>query len=141
MPSDNPTDYLLTSGIAEMQRLRLQARVWEPAAIEFLATLNIEPGWKALDLGCGAMGVLQPLSRFVGETGTVLGLDSDETQLTAARSFVDEAKLANVSIVEGDAFNTDLPTGNFDLIHVRFLFAPVGRDAELLTELLRLVRP
>lgn len=141
MPTGNASEYLLTSNAAEMQRLRLQAQVWEPAAAEFLATLNISPGSKALDLGCGAMGVLAPLSRLVGATGTVVGLDSDATQLAAARSFVDEAMLANVSIVEGDAFNTGLPAGDFDLVHVRFLFAPVGRDAELLAEMLRLVRP
>ena len=83
-----PSDYLLMSGEGEMQRLRLQAQVWEPAAVDFLASMNVQPGWKALDLGCGAMGVLRPLSRLVGDTGTVAGLDSDATQLAAARSFV-----------------------------------------------------
>jgi ubiquinone/menaquinone biosynthesis C-methylase UbiE len=140
MPSDKGRDYLLSSDTAEMQRLRLQAQVWEPAATEFLASLNISPGSRVLDLGCGAMGVLGPLARLVGDGGTVIGLDSDATQLAAARSFVEEAKLANVSIIEGDAFNTRLPAGSFDLVHVRFLFAPVGHDAELLTEMLRLVR-
>ena len=123
-----PSDYLLASGDAEMQRLRLQAQVWEPAAIDFLATLDIQPGSKALDLGCGAMGIMRPLSRSVGDTGAVVGLDSDATQLAAARSFVEEAKLTNVSIIEGNAFDTGLPAGHFDLVHVRFLFAPVGRD-------------
>ena len=56
MPTDKASDYLLASGTAEMQRLRLQALVWEPAATEFLATLNIRRGARALDLGCGAMG-------------------------------------------------------------------------------------
>ncbi|MGO9594546.1 MAG: class I SAM-dependent methyltransferase [Steroidobacteraceae bacterium] len=136
-----PSDYLLTSGDAEMQRLRQQAQVWEPAAIDFLATLDIQPGWKALDLGCGAMGILRPLSQSVGDTGVVVGLDSDATQLAAARLFVEEANLTNVSIIEGNAFDTGLPAGHFDLVHVRFLFAPVGRDSELLTEMLRLLRP
>jgi SAM-dependent methyltransferase len=141
MPSDKASDYLLNSSTAEMQRLRLQAQVWEPAATEFLAELDISSGSRVLDLGCGAMGVLQPLSRLVGDHGTVLGLDRDPVQLAAARAFVEEAKLANVSIIEGDAFNTGLPAGHFDLVHVRFLFAPVGRDTELLAEMLRLVRP
>jgi SAM-dependent methyltransferase len=136
-----PSDYLLMSGDAEMQRLRLQAQVWEPAAVDFLASLDIQPGWKALDLGCGAMGILRPLSQLVGDTGSVVGLDSDATQLAAARSFVAEAKLTNVSVIEGNAFDTGLPAGHFDLVHVRFLFAPIGRDAELLAEMLRLLRP
>jgi ubiquinone/menaquinone biosynthesis C-methylase UbiE len=138
MPSDKASDYLLASGTDEMQRQ--QAKVWEPAASEFFATLNVSAGSRVLDLGCGAMGVLGPLSRLVGEYGTVVGLDDDAVQLAAARSFVEEAKLANVSIIEADAFNTGLPTGRFDFVHVRFLFAPVGRDADLLAEMLRLVR-
>ena len=136
-----PGDYLLTSGSAEMQRLRLQAEVWEPAAADFLATLGVRPGWKVLDLGCGAMGVLRLLSQAVGETGKVIGLDNDATQLAAARALVADAKLANVSIIEANAFDTGLPAEHFDLVHVRFLFAPLGRDAELLSEMLRLLRP
>lgn len=50
------TEYLLAGGNAEMQRLRLQAQVWEPSAKEFLDALGVAPGWHALDLGCGAMG-------------------------------------------------------------------------------------
>ena len=141
MSGNQMGDYLLAGGDAEMQRLRLQAQVWEPSTKEFLDTLGIAPGWRALDLGCGAMGVLEPLSRCVGATGTVVGLDSDATQLAAARAFVDEAELANVSIIEGNAFDTGLPAAYFDFVHVRFLFAPVGRDDVLLTEMLRLLRP
>jgi hypothetical protein len=33
-----------------MQRLRLQAQVWEAAANEFLAGLDIRPGSRVLDL-------------------------------------------------------------------------------------------
>lgn len=50
-----------------MERLRSQAEVWEPAADAFLAELGISPGSRVLDLGCGAMGVLKPLSRLVGD--------------------------------------------------------------------------
>lgn len=140
--SDNKTDdYLLGGGDAEMQRLRLQAHVWERAAEEFLATLDIVPGCRALDLGCGAMGILGPLARRVGDGGKVVGLDSDATQLAGARAYVNEAGLSNVSITEGDAFETGLPSAHFDLVHARFLFAPIGRDDALLTEMLRLVRP
>lgn len=35
------------------------------------------PGWRCLDLGCGAMGILGPLSRRVGPDGSVVGLDQD----------------------------------------------------------------
>jgi SAM-dependent methyltransferase len=47
----------------------------------------------------------------------------------------------NVEIVEGDAYRTGLPDASFDLVHVRFLFAPVGRDDALLAEMLRIAKP
>lgn len=141
MPDDQNNDYLLTSDDGEMMRLRLQAQVWEPAATEFLEALNIKPGMRVLDLGCGAMGVLRPLSRLVGDSGEVLGLDRDPALLASARQFVAEEKLENVALLEGDAFATGLPSGQFDLVHARFLLAPLGRPGQLVDEMLRLVRP
>jgi hypothetical protein len=46
-----------------------------------------------------------------------------------------------VEIIEADAFASALPDNSFDLTRVRFLFAPVGRDAQLMNELWRLTKP
>jgi len=51
-----------------------------------------------------------------------------------------ENALANVEILEADAFASPLPA-DLDLTHVRFLFAPVGRDGQLMNELWRLTKP
>lgn len=139
--ADSRGDYLLASGGAELERLRLQARVWEPEAEAMLDRIAPQPGWHCADLGCGAMGILGPLSRRVGPAGWVTGVDRDAIQLAAARAYVHEAGLANVEILDRDAYDTGLPRGAFDLVHVRFVFAPVGRDEELLREMLALARP
>lgn len=65
----------------------------------------------------------------------------DSKQLAAARAFVQEAGLQNVEIVEQDGYHTNFPRGSFDLVHVCFVFAPVGRDAELLSEMVALTKP
>jgi ubiquinone/menaquinone biosynthesis C-methylase UbiE len=127
--------------LAELYRLRLQAEVWRPAADEFFAGLSIRPGSHAVDLCCGAMGVLGSLSRAVGQRGTVTGVENNAIRLKAARTFVDDANLANVNIVEGAAALTGLPSGRFDLVHCRFLFAPTGQPDRILHEMLRLLRP
>ena len=62
-------------------------------------------------------------------------------QLRGARAFVAENALTNVEIIEADAYASPLPANSFDLTHVRFLFAPVGRDAQLMNELWRLTKP
>jgi SAM-dependent methyltransferase len=135
------TTYVLSGGAAELERLRLQARVWEPEAEALLDQIGVASGWSCIDLGCGAMGILGPLSRRVGEAGRVIGVELDPTQLAAARAFVRQAGLTNVEVVERDAYATGLPGAACDLVHVRFLFAPAGRDAQLLAEMRRLVRP
>jgi ubiquinone/menaquinone biosynthesis C-methylase UbiE len=135
------TTYVLTGGGAELERLRLQARVWEPDAEVLLDRIGVRPGWTCLDLGCGAVGILGPLSRRVGPTGRVVGVDLDPRQLAAARALVREEGLGGVEVLERDAYATGLPAASFDLVHVRFLFAPAGRDEALLAEMLRLVRP
>jgi SAM-dependent methyltransferase len=136
-------DYLLSDAASELERLRLQARVWEPEAEAWLDLIGPIAGWRCLDLGCGAMGILGPLARRVGSGGRVIGVDRDPLQLRGARDFVAGEGFANVEVLEADAYDcaSKLPDGTFDLVHTRFLFAPVGRDAKLLDEMWRLTRP
>jgi len=134
-------DYLLSDSASELERLRLQARVWELETEAWLDRLGPMEGWHCLDLGCGAMGILGPLSRHAGPSGRIVGVDIDTMQLRGARAFVAETPLANVEVLEADAYASPLPAGSFDLTHVRFLFAPVGRDAQLMNELWRLTKP
>src|SRR5574341_640738 len=96
-------NYLLAGGSAELERLRLQARVWEPEAEIMLDHIGLQAGGNCVDLGCGAMGILGPLSRRVGPQGHVVGVDTDAKQLAAARDFVRENQLGNVEILELDA--------------------------------------
>jgi trans-aconitate methyltransferase len=80
--------YLLAGSASELERLRLQARVREPEAEAILDQIGIQTGWSCIDLGCGAMGILDPLSRRVGASGRVIGVDNDQKQLAAARAYV-----------------------------------------------------
>ncbi len=139
-PTDR-TDYLLAGGAAELERLQLQARVWEPEAEILLERIGVRAGWSCLDLGCGALGILGPLARRVGPSGRVLGVDLDRKQLQAAREYLQRADLGHASVEERDAFRTGLPPDSFDLVHARFLAAPTGRSDELVEEMTRLARP
>jgi SAM-dependent methyltransferase len=135
-------DYLLAGGgDAELERLALQARVWEPAAERMLQRIPLPPEARCLDLGCGAMGALGPLARAAGPGGSVVGIEADPASLAAARRWLDAQHFGNVMVREGDAYATGYPDGAFDLVHVRFLLASVGRDDALLRECVRLLRP
>jgi SAM-dependent methyltransferase len=126
---------------AERQRLRLQAEVLEPLSDRALERLGSLDGARALDIACGAMGLLPALSRRVGPRGRVVGADINETMIAEAQALVAERALANVEIVRDDAFASALPNHSFDLVHARFVLAPLGRDAELAAQVERLAKP
>jgi len=130
-----------SEGQLETERLRTQARVWEPEAETMFDQIGLRPGAHCVDLGSGAMGVLGPLSRRVGPEGRVVGVDMDGRLLEAAAEYVKEECQPNVELLEGDVFATGLPRQSFDLVHARFVLAPVGHGDDLLAEMLRLVKP
>lgn len=133
--------YLLPSDPAELERIRLQARVWEPAGRALLAQLPSGAGLRALDVGCGMMGWLRILSEWVGTAGSVVGADYDEKMLAGARSFVGTEALRNVELVRDDLFASQLPPHSFDLVHARFQITPLGRADEQLASYRRLLKP
>jgi len=133
-------EHILDSA-TELDRLELQAKVWEPAAQQMLGEIGIENGWRAIDLGCGVRGILEPLADAVGMIGTVIGVDRDPTLLAAARQWTRENAMHNVWLFENDIFSTDLPRGIYDLVHARFVFSPIGRDDALLRDMIDLARP
>ena len=133
--------YLLEGRSSELERLRVQSRTWEPAGDSVLAQLGTGHGRHVLEIGCGVMGWLRILSRWVGDTGTVVGTDIDQAMLAAGRSFCAEEALANVRLLHDDAFASALPAASFDLVHMRFQIAPLGRAAEQVANAVALTKP
>jgi ubiquinone/menaquinone biosynthesis C-methylase UbiE len=133
--------HVMSAEAAEFEQLRLEARVWEPEAEIMLDHIGIQQGWHTVDLGCGGMGILGPLSRRVGPNGLVVGVDCDPKALAAARDFLKLERLGNVEITERDAYHTRLSRESYDLTHARFLFSAVGHDEDLLKEIVALTRP
>jgi SAM-dependent methyltransferase len=134
-------DYLLARQPSELERLRLQAIVWEPAGRQLLSKLGDGSGRRALDIGSGALGWLRILSEWVGPSGHVVGADIDQNMLNAARAFLDEEGISNVQLVGDDLFASKLEPQSFDLVHARFVIAPLGRGREQVASHRRLVKP
>jgi SAM-dependent methyltransferase len=133
-------EYLLADRPSELERLRLQSLVWEPSGRQLLAKVVDGAGGRALDVGCGALGWLRILSEWVGPSGQVVGTDIDEGLLNAARSFLDAERISNVELVVDDLFESKLAPRSFDLVHARYLIAPLGRGREQVAAYRRLLR-
>ena len=134
-------DYLLANQPSELERLQLQSRVWEPAGRQLLSKVGEGSGRRALDVGCGALGWLRILSEWVGPSGQLVGTDIDGSLLSAARSFLEAEGISNVELVIDDLFQTRLEPQSFDLVHARFVIAPLGRGPEQVDLYRRLVMP
>jgi SAM-dependent methyltransferase len=134
-------EYLLASQPSELERLRLQSRVWEPSGRQLLSKVDGGTGGRALDVGCGALGWLRILSEWVGPSGQIVGTDIDESLLGAARSFLETEGISNVELLLDDLFQSRLEPQSFDLVHARYLIAPLGRGREQVASHRRLVRP
>jgi len=132
--------YLLADQPSELERLQLQSRVWEPSGRQLLARLGDGSGLRALDVGCGALGWLRILSEWVGSSGQVVGGDVDERLLGAARSFLEVEGIANVELAVDDLFDSTLEPESFDLVHARYVIAPLGRGREQVTSHARLLK-
>jgi ubiquinone/menaquinone biosynthesis C-methylase UbiE len=121
--------------------MHMQAVQWEPAGQQLLGELGDGSGLRALDVGCGPLGWLRLLSRWVGPDGQVVGTEVSETTAEHARLTVRSEGLTNVGIAVDDVFDSALPEGSFDLVHARFMLGPLGRPDLQLATYRRLVRP
>jgi hypothetical protein len=70
------SEYLLAGQVSELERLKLQSRVWEPSSRRLLEQIGDGRGARAVDIGCGVMGWLRVLSEWVGPDGQVVARTS-----------------------------------------------------------------
>jgi SAM-dependent methyltransferase len=124
-----------------LERLQLQSRVWEPCGRQLLSKIEGGSGKRALDVGCGTLGWLRILGDWVGPSGQVVGTDIDQALLDAARSFLEAEQISNVELMVDDLFASKLEPASFDLVHARYLIAPLGRGREQVASHRRLVAP
>ena len=141
MGDDPNAVYALGSSRGESARLQRQAEELAPDSAVLLDRVGLRPGDSAIDLGCGPRGVIDLLAERVAPGGRVVGLDADPAHVAMASEFVAARGLSDVEIVCGDARNTGLEAGSFDLVHARTLLITVPQPAAVLGEMVRLARP
>jgi SAM-dependent methyltransferase len=134
-------EYVLGSSQEERARLLYQASLFEREARWLLDQIGFGEGGRALDLGCGPLGILDLLAERAGPTGTVVGLDREPRMLAMARTSLAERALTGIELVEAGATATGLPRASFDLAHARLLLVNVPDPVAVVAEMAALVRP
>ena len=133
--------YVLGTGEAGADRLRILHRAYGPGTRRFLGLAGLKPGMRVADIGCGVGQVTVDLAELVGVKGHVVGVDVSRAQLAEAHRLAHQLQLANVSWVEASALSTRLPSGSFDLVYCRYLLLHLVEPEAALGEMHRLLRP
>ena len=127
--------YLLANRQSEAgKRLRALAELFDPSTFRHIERIGIARGWHCWEVGAGGPTVAAWLAERVGVEGSVLATDIDLSWITGPgqRSF--EVRRHEVGAEAP-------PPGPFDLIHARLVLVHVPRRAEVVSELIAVLRP
>jgi ubiquinone/menaquinone biosynthesis C-methylase UbiE len=102
--------------------------------------LEVRPGARLLDVGCGAGNDVQDLARLVGPAGRVVGIDSSATMIEQARARTADGSLP-VEYLQEDADHLPFEENSFDGCLSSRVFKHLAEPARALGEMVRVARP
>ena len=137
---DTTTSYLLGHADAEVQRLLLQAHLYEQPTEQALRAAGLEPGMRVLDIGCGPGDVSLIAARIVGPTGRVIGIDASPDIVALARQRAAENSVSTVSF-EHSTVDDITPDEPIDAVIGRLILMHLPEPVAALRRLATLVRP
>jgi SAM-dependent methyltransferase len=134
--------YALGRTPEEYQRLRAQARVWEEPTLRALDRLELRPGARCLDAGCGPGETMRLLAEAVGPTGEVIGLDIDGELGQLAVADLHRSGHRQCSFTAHDvAADRPIPHARFDVVYARLLIFHLPQRVAALRRLWDAVAP
>ena len=135
--------YVLGGTLTEQQRLIVQARGLEAPTRSLLDQIQITPGARVVDVGCGPIGILNLLSERVGSEGAVVGVERELRFVEMARAELKQRGLRNVELVNADALKTGLEKNSYDVVHERLVLInlPAAVQEAVLAEMVSILRP
>src|SRR5438034_253065 len=137
--------YHLVSDEREIERLLQVAERYADQARDLCQRAGLQPGGRAVEVGCGPLGALLVLSHVVGPSGSVVGLDANAAALERARTVLVRQGVGNVSLVQADLDALDpgtlLRAGPFDIAFCRRFLIWQPQPVEAVRKILALLRP
>ena len=133
MTQSKERDYVLGTHEAELDRLGVQHRAWQPVVFECWANAGIKSGSRVLDVGAGPGYATVDLAEIVGQSGKVVAVERSTNFVNALKETVRARELSNVEVHELDLMKDDLPAGGFDFAWCRWVLCFVS-SPELLVK-------
>ncbi len=118
---DSP-EYILGADPGELERLRLQHKVWVRQTYGFLDRAGLRVGQTALDLGSGPGYTTLELATFVGASGRVIAVDESPYFIEFLAAQCEQHGVGNVEAVRSRVEELELEAESVDLAYARWLF-------------------
>ncbi len=118
----------------ELTRLRSLEALYDGASQRHMSARGVGPGWRCLEVGCGAGSLALWLADRVGPRGSVLATDLDPR-------FLDEHGRGNLTVIRHDLTRDELEPATFDLIHARAVLTHLREPDAALARLMAALRP
>lgn len=103
--------------------------------------LDLRPGMKVLDAGCGPGRLTLPLSKVVGPQGEVLAVDLQEDMLARVREKVQASALENVTFLHAALGAGQLPQIGFDRALLVTVLGEIPDQVSALKEIYDTLKP
>lgn len=113
---------------------------WTAIKRRMTALLEIKPGCRVLDVGCGTGDDASAIAALVGRGGLAVGIDLSQTMLSEARSRHGPASLP-LAFCLTRAEGLSFAEGSFDCCRCERVLQHLERPAAAIAEMARVVRP
>jgi ubiquinone/menaquinone biosynthesis C-methylase UbiE len=138
MHVDQTSDPSFYSGLLDATRAQdLEQARREPAAA--FAALELRPGLRVLDIGCGTGDHLRIMAALVAP-GRAVGIDLSETLIARAQARV-AAEETNVSFEVGTAYDLPFPDASLDRVVATQILLHLAEPWQAVTEFRRVLAP
>lgn len=110
---------------------------------EAIQRLDLKPGARVLDLGCGTGLNFRYMEEQIGSQGFILGLDESFGMLCQARNCIKRNKWNNIKLIQGDVTELTFSTKaskQFDAVIFSYLLTTVAKYKEAIDLALKVLK-
>jgi sterol 24-C-methyltransferase len=102
--------------------------------------LDLKPGQKVLDVGCGVGGPLMEIARFTG--AHITGLNNNAYQITRGQKHLADAHLDKTcNFIKGDFMKMDIPDATYDAVYAIEATCHAPSRVGVFSEIFRVLKP